>query len=41
LESELLEIEEGAKRAMTLLRPSIKLAPADRSITASLFHAVG
>jgi hypothetical protein len=27
LESELMEIEEGAKRAMKLLRPLIKLAP--------------
>ena len=27
LESELMEIEEGAKRAMKLLRPLLKLAP--------------
>jgi hypothetical protein len=27
LESELMEIEEGAKRAMQLLRPLLKLAP--------------
>jgi hypothetical protein len=27
LESDLMEIEEGAKRAMKLLRPLIKLAP--------------
>jgi hypothetical protein len=29
LESELMEIEEGAKRAMQLLRPLLKLAPDD------------
>ena len=27
LESELMEIEEGAKRALKLLRPLLKLAP--------------
>jgi hypothetical protein len=40
LESELMEIEEGAKRAMKLLRPLLKLAPDEygRAVTLRTAH---